>query len=61
VILLGAVKQMHELGIENVTKTLLISMLLQTNKQYVRKFDCLKDMNDNSCWQSGLYINDLRV
>ena len=48
---------------KNVTKTLLISVLLRINEQYVRKFETLKDLieADDSCWGSGLYVNELMV
>ena len=63
VVMLSAFKQMHDLGLQNVTKTLLISVLLQTNEQYVRKFEALSDIfvADDSCWGSGLYVYDLEV
>ena len=44
VVLLSASKQMHDLGLQNVTKILLISVLLQTNEQYVRKFEAASDI-----------------
>ena len=62
-VLLSAFKQIHEAGLKNVSKTLLISVILGTNEQYVRKFEMLNDLieADDSCWGSGLYMNELRV
>ena len=62
--LLRAVEQLHAAGLPRVTKTLLISILLQCNEDYVRSFDVLCDLLDQdseTCWGSGLYVNDIRV
>ena len=63
VVLLKAVQQICNAGMQNVSKSLLIFVLLQSNEQYVRKFEMLQDVieADDSCWGSGLYVNDLRV
>ena len=62
-VLLKTVKQICDTGLQKVIKTLLISVLLQSNENYVRSFDALQDMLDesNTCWGSGLYVNDIRV
>ena len=62
-VLLKTVKQICDTGLQKVTKILLISVLLQSNENYVRSFDALQDMLDesNTCWGSGLYVNAIRV
>ena len=63
VVLLKAVQQICNAGMQNVSKSLLIFVLLQSNEQYVGKFEMLQDVieADDSCCGSGLYVNDLRV
>ena len=53
----------HDAGLHNITKTLLLSILLRTNEEYVSKFDLLQDIIDNedTCWGSGVYLNDTAV
>ena len=63
-ILLNAIQQLHPAGLPKVTNTLLISILLQCNETYLRSFDVLCDLLDHdsdTCWGSGLYVNDIRV
>ena len=62
--LLNAMQQIHDAGLPKVSKTLLISVLLHSNETYVRSFDALRDLldsDDDTCWGSGLFINDVRV
>ena len=62
--LLNAMQQLHAAGLPGINKTLLISVLLQCNETYVRSFDILCDLLDSdndTCWGSGLYVNDARV
>ena len=40
-VLLKTVKQICDTGLQKVTKTLLVSVLLQSNENYVRSFDAL--------------------
>ena len=44
VVLLKTMKEVYDAGLQNNTKTLLISILLSNNEQYVRKFDLLQDI-----------------
>ena len=62
--LFNTMQQLHAASLPRVTKTLLISVLLQCNETYVRSFDSLSDLLDSdndTCWGSGLYINDARM
>lgn len=63
VVLLKAVKEVYDVGLHNITKTLLLSILLRTNEEYVRKFDLLQDIinNEDTCWGSGVYLGDTAV
>ena len=64
VVLLKMVQQVCDAGVQTVTKTLMISILMQCNEKYVRNFDVLKDLLDadgDTCWGSGVYVNDVRV
>ena len=47
------------MGLQGITKILLISILLQTNEKYVQTFDALKSIFDNeeSCWGCGVTVN----
>jgi len=63
-ILLNMVHQVHDAGMQNATKKLMISILLQCNEEYVRTFDVLEDFLDGdgeTCWRIGLYVNDIQV
>jgi len=63
-ILLKMVQQVHDAGMQCVNKTLMISILLQCNENYVKSFSVLQDLLDgdsDSCWGSGVYVNDVRV
>jgi len=62
-ILLKMVQQVRDAGMQRITKTLMISILLQCNEKYVKSFDLLQDLVDdcNTCWGSGVYVNDMRV
>ena len=51
-------KDLCETGLQSVTKTLLISVLLQSNEKYVRTFDSLQSIfeEEGSCWGCGVFV-----
>jgi len=55
---LTVIQNLCETGLQSVTKTLLISVLLQSNKKYVQMFDSLQSMFDEegSCWGHGVTV-----
>ncbi|MCY3928217.1 MAG: helicase-related protein [Acidobacteria bacterium] len=63
VLLLRAIQELYETGLQGVTKTLLISVLLQTNEKYVRTFGTLQSIFDNeeSCWGCGVSVNGTKM
>ena len=54
-ILLGAIRDLCDSGLDGVTKTLLTAVLLGCNEKYVKTFDILCAMvnDDKSCWGCG--------
>lgn len=58
VVLLTVIQNLCETSLQSVTKTLLISVLLQSNEKYVRTFDSLQNMivEEGSCWGCGVTV-----
>ena len=63
VVLLRALQELSDTGLQGITKTLLISVLLKTNEKYVQKFGTLQSMFDNeeSCWGCGVSVNGTKM
>ena len=53
-------QELCEIGLQGVTKTLLISVLLQTNEKYVQTFGLLFD-SEESCWWCGVSGNGIKM
>jgi len=64
VFLLRTIQELCETGLQGVTKTLLMSVLLQSNENYVKTFDTLQCTFDSECWVSGVnvgYIEEMKM
>ena len=46
IVLFKAMQELYDMSLQGVTKTLLISILLQKNEKYVQTFDALKSIFD---------------
>jgi len=62
-LLLQTIKDLCDLELEGVTKTLVTAVLFQGNKQYVRTFEKFWMIfdGDNSCWGCGTLVGDIRM
>ena len=62
-VLLRTMQELCEIGLQGVTKTLLISVLLQTNEKYVQTFGSLQSIFDSeeSCWGYGVSVNGIKM
>jgi len=63
VVLLTVIQKLCEMGLQSVTKTLLISVLLQSNEKYVSTFDSLQSIivEEGSCWGCGVMVCGIKM
>ena len=63
IILLRTIQELCETGLQGVTKTLLISVLLQINEKFVKTFGslhCIFD-SDEACWGCGVNVEGIKM
>ena len=61
--LLDTVKQLHCIGLNTVTKTLLVGTLMGANSQYIEQQEPMHQIIDkpDTCWGSGVFVGGIRM